>query len=220
MEAFGTINMQGGTFDIAGKDKVAVDLFTDSNFTLSGGTVTITSPGHIGISTKGNLTINGGQMNEGVTTTVQKGGTLQTDELVIEKNGNLTNNGTLIANGGLEIGKNGNLTNNGTLIANGDFKGEGTIDGNGTISGTGSVPDSAKQTPETITGYSTELQTVYSENTLINVPQDARITKPDRAGALHYELAEYTGSESKGEGTIDGSTGQLKVNKCSIVCYQ
>lgn len=75
LEAFGTINMQGGTFDIAGKDKVAVDLFTDSNFTLSGGTVTITSPGHIGISTKGNLTINGGQMNanslviaEGVTT--------------------------------------------------------------------------------------------------------------------------------------------------------
>ena len=66
--------------------------------------------------------------------------------------------------------KNGNLTNNGTLIANGDFKGEGTIDGNGTIRGTGSVPDSAKQTPETITGYSTELQTVYSENTLINVP--------------------------------------------------
>ena len=223
LEAFGTINMQGGTFDIAGKDKVAVDLFTDSNFTLSGGTVTITSPGHIGISTKGNLTINGGQMNanslviaEGVTTTVQKGGTLQTDELVIEKNGNLTNNGTLIANGGLEIGKNGNLTNNGTLIANGDFKGEGTIDGNGTISGTGSVPDSAKQTPETITGYSTELQTVYSENTLINVPQDARITKPDRAGALHYELAEYTGSESKGEGTIDGSTGQLKVNKAGV----
>lgn len=203
LEAFGTINMQGGTFDIAGKDKVAVDLFTDSNFTLSGGTVTITSPGHIGISTKGNLTINGGQMNanslviaEGVTTTVQKGGTLQTDELVIEKNGNLTNNGT--------------------LIANGDFKGEGTIDGNGTISGTGSVPDSAKQTPETITGYSTELQTVYSENTLINVPQDARITKPDRAGALHYELAEYTGSESKGEGTIDGSTGQLKVNKAGV----
>ena len=221
LEAFGTINMQGGTFDIAGKDKVAVDLFTDSNFTLSGGTVTITSPGHIGISTKGNLTINGGQMNanslviaEGVTTTVQKGGTLQTDELVIEKNGNLTNNGTLIANGRIEIRENGNLTNEGTLTANGDFEGKGTIDGNGTISGTGSVPESAKQTPDPITGYFENICEKYREK--INVPQDARITKPDRAGALHYELAEYTGSESKGEGTIDGSTGQLKVNKAGV----
>lgn len=220
LEAFGTINMQGGTFDIAGKDKVAVDLFTDSNFTLSGGTVTITSPGHIGISTKGNLTINGGQMNanslviaEGVTTTVQKGGTLQTDELVIEKNGNLTNNGTLIANGRIEIRENGNLTNEGTLTANGDFEGKGTIDGNGTISGTGSVPESAKQTPDPITGYFENICEKYREK--IDVPQCAQIKKPDRAGDLQYELAEYTESD-KGEGTIDGSTGELKVNKAGV----
>ena len=131
--ALGTVNMSEGNFEITGENKVAVDHGQNSNFTLSGGTVTITSStGHTGFITKGNLTINGGSMNvnileiaKGVTTTVE-GGTLET--------------------GGLVIGDNGKLINKGKLIANGNFEGNGTIENTGTISGTGSVPDSAKQT--------------------------------------------------------------------------
>ena len=163
--ALGTVNMSDGNFKITGEKKVAVDHGQNSNFTLSGGTVIITSPtGHTGFITKGNLTINGGSMNvnileiaKGVTTTVE-GGTLETD--------------------GLVIGDNGKLINNGTLIANGSFEGNGTIENTGTISGTGSVPDSAKQTPDTITGYSANISREYSENMSIKVPQCAQITKP------------------------------------------
>ena len=201
--ALGTVNMSDGNFEITGENKVAVDHGQNSNFTLSGGTVIITSStGHTGFITKGNLTINGGSMNvnileiaKGVTTTVE-GGTLET--------------------GGLVIGDNGKLINKGKLIANGNFEGNGTIENTGTISGTGSVPDSAKQTPDTITGYSANISKEYSENMSIKVPQCAQITKPSKAGALQYELVEYTGSESKGEGTIDGSTGLLTVKKAGV----
>ena len=201
--ALGTVNMSEGNFEITGENKVAVDHGQNSNFTLSGGTVTITSlTGHTGFITKGNLTIKGGRMNvnileiaKGVTTTVE-GGTLET--------------------GGLVIGDNGKLINNGTLIANGSFEGNGTIENTGTISGTGSVPDSAKQPPEKITGYSANIGETYSENMSIDVPQCAQITKPAKAGELQYELVEYTGSESKGEGTIDRSKGLLTVNKAGV----
>ena len=201
--ALGTVNMSDGNFEITGENKVAVDHGQNSNFTLSGGTVTITSPtGHTGFITKGDLTIKGGSMNvnileiaKGVTTTVE-GGTLET--------------------GGLVIGDNGKLINNGTLIANGGFDGKGTIEGNGTISGTGSVPDSAKQPPDTITGYSANINEVYREKMSINVPQCAQITKPANAGDLQYALVDYAGSESKGEGTIDGSTGLLTVKKAGV----
>ena len=179
--ALGTVNMSDGNFEITGENKVAVDHGQTSNFTLSGGTVTITSPtGHTGFITKGGLTIKGGRMNvnileiaKGVTTTVE-GGTLET--------------------GGLVIGDNGKLINNGTLIANGSFEGNGTIENTGTISGTGSVPDSARrQPPEKITGYSANIGETYSENMSIDVPQCAQITKPAKAGELQYELVEYTG---------------------------
>lgn len=50
----------------------------------------------------------------------------------------------------------------------------------------------------------------------IDVPQCAQITKPAKAGELQYELVEYTGSESKGEGTIDRSKGLLTVNKAGV----
>ena len=201
--ALGTVNMSEGNFEITGENKVAVDHGQNSNFTLSGGTVTITSlTGHTGFITKGNLTIKGGRMNvnileiaKGVTTTVE-GGTLET--------------------GGLVIGDNGKLINNGTLIANGSFEGNGTIENTGTISGTGSVPDSAKQPPEKITGYSANIGETYSENMSINVPLYAHITKPDKAGELQYALVDYAGSESKGEGTIDGSTGLLTVKKAGV----
>lgn len=49
----------------------------------------------------------------------------------------------------------------------------------------------------------------------INVQNLAAIHKPDKAGNLQYELAEYTGSD-KGEGTIYKETGQLKVTKAGI----
>ena len=130
----GTVNMSEGNFEITGENKVAVDHGQNSNFTLSGGTVTITSlTGHTGFITKGNLTIKGGRMNvnileiaKGVTTTVE-GGTLET--------------------GGLVIGDNGKLINNGTLIANGSFEGNGTIENTGTISGTGQVPEGNRTDP-------------------------------------------------------------------------
>ena len=75
----------------------------NSNFTLSGGTVTITSlTGHTGFITKGNLTIKGGRMNvnileiaKGVTTTVE-GGILETGGIKIGDNGKLINKGKLI----------------------------------------------------------------------------------------------------------------------------
>ena len=205
--ALGTVNMSDGNFEITGENKVAVDHGQTSNFTLSGGTVTITSPtGHTGFITKGGLTIKGGRMNvnileiaKGVTTKVE-GGTLET--------------------GGLVIGDNGKLINNGTLIANGSFEGNGTIENTGTISGTGSVPDSAKQPPEEITGYFANIGETYSENMSINVPQYAHITKPDKAGELQYELVEYTGSESKGEGTIDETKGLLTVKKAGVFNIQ
>ena len=61
--ATGTINMSEGNFEITGENKIAVDHEPNSNFTLAGGTINITSPtGHTGLSTKGNLTIKGGSM--------------------------------------------------------------------------------------------------------------------------------------------------------------
>ena len=201
--ATGTINMSNGNFKITGENKIAVDHEPNSNFTLSGGTINITSPtGHTGLSTKGNLTITGGSMNVNI--------------LEIVEDTTMTVEGGILETGGIKIGDNGKLINRGELIANGNFEGNGTIENTGTISGTGSVPDSAKQTPDTITGYSANISKEYSENMSINVPQCAQITKTAKAGELQYELVKYTGSESKGEGTIDGSTGLLTVKKAGV----
>ena len=203
LAALGTINMSGGVFNIVGDGKIAVDHEPSSNFTLSGGTINITSPtGNTGLSTKGNLTIKGGSMNVNI--------------LEIVEDTTMTVEGGILETGGIKIGDNGKLINKGELIANGNFEGNGTIENTGTISGTGSVPDSAKQTPDTITGYSANISKEYSENMSIEVPQCAQITKPSKAGALQYELVDYTGSESKGEGTIDESTGLLTVKKAGV----
>ena len=203
LAALGTINMSGGVFNIVGNGKIAVDHEPSSNFTLSGGTINITSPtGHTGLSTKGNLTITGGKMDVNI--------------LEIVKDTTMTVKGGILETGGIKIGDNGKLINKGELIANGNFEGNGTIENTGTISGSGNVPDSAKQTPDTITGYSANISKKYSENMSINVLQCAQITKPAKAGELQYELVEYTGSESKGEGTIDGSTGLLTVKKAGV----
>ena len=201
--ATGTVNMSDGNFEITGENKVAVDHEPNSNFTLSGGTINIKSPtGHTGLSTKGNLKIKGGSMNVNILEIVED--TIMTVE------------GGILETGGIKIGDKGKLINRGELIANGNFEGNGTIENTGTISGTGSVPDSAKQTPDTITGYSANISKEYSENMSIDVPQCAQITKPAKAGELQYELVEYTGSESKGEGTIDRSKGLLTVNKAGV----
>ena len=203
LAALGTINMSDGVFNIVGDGKIAVDHEPSSNFTLSGGIINITSPtGHKGLSTKDNLLITGGRMNVNI--------------LEIVDDGTMTVEGGILETGGIKIGNNGKLINKGELIANGNFEGNGTIENTGTISGTGSVPDSAKQTPDTITGYSANISKEYSENMSINVPQCAQITKPAKAGELQYELVKYTGSESKGEGTIDGSTGLMTVKKAGV----
>ena len=128
----------------------------------------------------------------------------------------MTVKGGILETGGIKIGDNGKLINKGELIVNGNFEGNGTIENAGTISGSGNVPDSAKQTPDTITGYSANISREYSENMSIDVLQCAQITKPAKAGELQYELVEYTGSESKGEGTIDESTGLLTVKKAGV----
>ena len=207
LAALGTINMSGGVFNIVGDGKIAVDHEPSSNFTLSGGTINITSPtGHTGLSTKGNLTITGGKMDVNI--------------LEIVKDTTMTVKGGILETGGIKIGDNGKLINKGELIANGNFEGNGTIENTGTISGTGSVPDSAKQTPDTITGYSANISKEYSENMSVNVPQCAQITKPAQSGNLQYELVDYTGSESRGEGTIDESTGLLTVKKAGVFNIQ
>ena len=175
--------MSGGVFNIVGDGKIAVDHEPSSNFTLSGGTINITSPtGHTGLSTKGNLTITGGKMDVNI--------------LEIVKDTTMTVKGGILETGGIKIGDNGKLINKGELIVNGNFEGNGTIENAGTISGSGNVPDSAKQTPDTITGYSANISREYSENMSIDVLQCAQITKPAKAGELQYELVEYTGIES------------------------
>ncbi|MEI3180902.1 MAG: hypothetical protein V8S93_10185 [Lachnospiraceae bacterium] len=199
--ALGTVNMSEGNFEITGENKVAVDHGQNSNFTLSGGTVTITSlTGHTGFITKGNLTIKGGRMNvnileiaKGVTTTVE-GGTLET--------------------GGLVIGDNGKLINNGTLIANGSFEGNGTIENTGTISGTGQVPEGNRTDPGKIT-FIQPSNVSYKDKLVVNVKTWAKIEKPTNAGALTYEIL----NESTGKGTID-TNGRLTVEKIGTFVIQ
>lgn len=103
------------------------------------------------------------------------------------------------------------------MVSNGPFekRNDGTFNNTGTISGTGSLPDDAKQIPDNITVYTAEISADYRDNMSINVQNLAAIHKPDKAGNLQYELAEYTGSD-KGEGTIYKETGQLKVTKAGI----
>ena len=136
--ATGTINMSEGNFEITGENKIAVDHEPNSNFTLAGGTINITSPtGHTGLSTKGNLTI--------------KGGSMKVNILEIVNNTTMTVEGGRLETGGIKIGDNGKLINRGELIANGNFEGNGTIVNTGTISGSGNVPEGNRTDPGKIT---------------------------------------------------------------------
>ena len=202
----GKFTMTGGKMEVIGND--CQGLYTWGQFKLSGGEMAVSSKaGLLGfiangdstvIEASGKLTVDILDIASGKTVTVEKNATLTVDGVVLEKGSTLTNKGNLTVNGSVEA-----------------IEG-GTLENHGTISGTGSVPDSAKQEPTGIAGFTANIRAVYSENTSINVQQLATIQKPANAGELQYELVEYTGSESKGEGTIDRSKGLLTVNKAGV----
>lgn len=198
--ARGTINMSRGKFDIIGNGIIAVDHEPNSNFTLSGGTITITSPtDHTGLSTKGNLTITGGKMDVNI--------------LEIVKDTTMTVEGGILETGGIKIGDNGKLINRGELIANGNFEGNGTIKNTGTISGSGNVPEGNRTDPGKITF--TQPAEVPYDGSILNVKNLAKIEKPKNAGALTYEIL----SKSIGKGTID-TNGLLTVEKIGTFVIQ
>ena len=198
--ATGTINMSEGNFEITGENKIAVDHEPNSNFTLAGGTINITSPtGHTGLSTKGNLTI--------------KGGSMKVNILEIVNNTTMTVEGGRLETGGIKIGDNGKLINRGELIANGNFEGNGTIVNTGTISGSGNVPEGNRTDPGEITF--TQPAEVPYDGSILNVENLAKIKKPKNAGALTYEIL----SKSTGKGTID-TNGLLTVEKIGTFVIQ
>ena len=202
----GRFSMTGGEMKVIGND--CQGLYTSGQFELSGGEMAVSSKaGLLGfvaagdstvINAPGKLTVDILDIAPGKTVTVKQNATLTVDGVKLEKGSTLVNNGNLTVN--REV----------------DDRDGGTLENNGTISGSGSIPDSAKQTPTGIAGYTAEIRAVYSENTLIDVQQLANIQRPANAGALQYELVNYTGSESKGEGTIDESTGLLTVKKAGV----
>ncbi|SCH97424.1 Autolysin [uncultured Clostridium sp.] len=199
--ATGTINMSEGNFEITGENKIAVDHEPNSNFTLAGGTINITSPtGHTGLSTKGNLTI--------------KGGSMKVNILEIVNNTTMTVEGGRLETGGIKIGDNGKLINRGELIANGNFEGNGTIVNTGTISGSGNVPEGNRTDPGKIT-FTHPAEVPYNDGLVLNVKACANIKKPENAGALTYEIL----NESTGKGTID-TNGLLTVKKIGTFVIQ
>lgn len=200
LAALGTINMSGGTFEIVGNGKVAVDHEPGSNFTISDGTINVISPtGNTGIITKGNLTINGGRMKANILE-IAAGNTMK------------VNRGTL-ETGGIKIGDKGKLINKGTLIANGNFEGNGVIENFGTISGTGNVPEGNRTDPGAITFSDPDI--VQYDGSSVNFKTHAHIQKPENAGDLTYEIL----NESTGEGSID-TNGILTVKKVGTFVIQ
>ena len=202
----GRFIMTGGKMEVIGND--CHGLYTMGQFKLSGGEMAVSSKadllGFIAngdstvITAPGKLTADILDVAPGKTVTVEKNATLTVDGVVLEKGSTLINNGNLTVN--REV----------------DDRDGGTLENNGTISGNGRIPDSAKQEPTKIADFKKNISAVYSKNTSINVQKLANIQKPANAGDLQYELVDYTGSESKGEGTIDGSTGLLTVKKAGV----
>ena len=202
----GKFTMTDGKMKVIGTD--CQGLYTFGQFELSGGEMAVSSEaGLLGfvahgdstvINAPGKLTVDILDVAPGKTMTVEKNATLTVDGVRLEKGSTLINNGNLTVN--REV----------------DDRDGGTLENNGTISGNGRIPDSAKQEPTKIADFEENIRDVYSENTSINVQKLANIQKPAKAGNLQYELVEYTGSESKGEGTIDESTGLLTVKKAGV----
>ena len=202
----GKFTMTGGNMKVIGTD--CQGLYTFGQFELSGGEMDASSgAGSLGfvadgkstvIKAQGKLTVDILDVAKGKTMTVEKNATLTVDGVVLEKGSTLINNGNLTVN--REV----------------DDRDGGTLENNGTISGNGRIPDSAKQEPTKIADFKKNISAVYSKNTSINVQKLANIQKPANAGDLQYKLVDYAGSESKGEGTIDGSTGLLTVKKAGV----
>lgn len=226
----GTLNINGGSVTAAGTGKKGV--YVRNNFQMTGGSLKVTGSGKPGIENVGNFNLSGGTIStksksdgigflQGSGSVTIKAKELNTDRLYITGDSSFT-----VASGGKVTSEStiidrGTLTNAGEFVSNGPFvKNEkGTFINKGTISGSGSLPDDAKQTPDPITGYTKKISIDYNKNMSINVQNLAAIHKPDRAGKLQYELAEYTGSD-KGEGTIDKETGQLTVTKAGVFKIQ
>ena len=220
----GTLNINGGSVTAAGTGKKGV--YVRNNFQMTGGSLKVTGSGKPGIENVGNFNLSGGTIStksksDGIGF-LQSGGsaTIQAKELITDRL--YINSSFTVASGGKVTSEStiidrGTLTNAGEFVSNGPFeKGTyGTFNNTGTISGTGSLPDGVKQTPDKITGHKTKISADYCNNMSINVQNLAGIHKPDRAGNLQYELAEYTGSD-KGEGTINEETGQLTVKKAGV----
>ena len=210
MYVSGRFSMTGGEMKVIGND--CQGLYTSGQFELSGGEMAVSSKaGLLGfvaagdstvINAPGKLTVDILDVASGKTMTVEKNATLTVDGVKLEEESTLINNGNLTVNREVD-----------------DRKG-GTLKNNGTISGNGRIPDSAKQEPTKIAGFTANISAVYSENTSINVQQLANIQKPANAGDLQYELVEYTGNESEGEGTIKESTGLLTVKKAGVFNIQ
>ena len=202
----GRFIMTGGKMEVIGND--CHGLYTMGQFKLSGGEMAVSSKadllGFIAngdstvITAPGKLTADILDIGPGKTVTVEKNATLTVDGVVLEKGSTLINNGNLTVN--REV----------------DDRDGGTLENNGTISGNGRIPDSAKQEPTKIADFKKNISAVYSKNTSINVQKLANIQKPANAGDLQYKLVDYAGSESKGEGTIDGSRGLLTVKKAGV----
>ena len=202
----GRFIMTGGKMEVIGND--CHGLYTMGQFKLSGGEMAVSSKadllGFIAngdstvITAPGKLTADILDIGPGKTVTVEKNATLTVDGVVLEKGSTLINNGNLTVN--REV----------------DDRDGGTLENNGTISGNGRIPDSAKQEPTKIADFKKNISAVYSKNTSINVQKLANIQKPANAGDLQYKLVDYAGSESKGEGTIDESTGLLTVKKAGV----
>lgn len=222
----GILNITGGAVTAAGTGKN--DVFVRGNFRMKGGSLTATGSKKPGIENEGTFELSGGTIStksnsggigflQGLGSVTIKANELNTDRLNITGNSSFT-----VARGGKvtsesTIINSGTLTNEGEFVSNGPFVKEenGRFINNGTISGTGSLPDGVKQTPDKIKGHKTKISADYCNNMSINVQNLAAIHKPDRAGNLQYELAEYTGSD-KGEGTIDKESGQLKVDRAGV----
>ena len=226
VQSKGTLNIRGGSVTAAGTHKNGV--YVLNNFQMTGGSLKVTGSGKPGIENEGNFKLSGGTIStkadNGGIGFLQRDGSatieseeLNTDRLYITGNSsfNVTSDGK-VTSGSTTIDS-GILTNAGEFVSNGPFeKGkDGTFNNSGTISGTGSLPDDAKQTPDTITGYRAEISADYYENMSIDVRQLAAIQKPANAGNLQYELVKYTGSD-KGEGKINEKTGQLTVTKAGV----
>jgi len=221
----GTLNISGGSVTAAGTGKNG--MFVRGNFQMAGGSLTVTGSGKPGIENEGNFKLSGGTIStksnsDGIGFLQGRGSvTIEANELITDRLYITGNSSFTVASGGKvtsgsTIIDSGTLTNEGEFVSNGPFeKKDGTFNNTGTISGTGSLPDDAKQTPDNITSYTAKISADYRENMSIDVRQLAAIQKPDRAGNLQYELAEYTESD-KGAGTINEKTGQLAVTKAGV----